>query len=381
MPTDVVVIGLGVMGSATALALARRGERVVGIEQFSIGHDRGSSHGHTRVIRLGYFEHPSYVPLLRSAYRLWRELETESGQQLLQITGIVEIGAPDSEIVAGTIAASKQHDLPHTIMEARAAMARFPAFRLPAHYLAVVQPDGGYLFAERSVQVFAGLARTAGAEMCSGETVLAIEPRSGRVTVITDRREIEAGAVVVTAGPWLKKLLPDLPAGFQVMRQVQGWFEPLERTLFEPGKFPVFIMASPYGNHYGFPLHEVPPYGGLLKIAKHDFAAANVDPDGYDRTISARDEANIRVALEDYLPAANGRLVTAATCLYTVTQDRDFLIDRYPDQAGIIVASPCSGHGFKFAPVIGEILADLVTRGTTAHDISRFALGRPGGTD
>ena len=376
MPTDVVVVGLGVMGCATAYALARRGQRVIGVEQFQIGHDRGSSHGDTRVIRLGYFEHPSYVLLLRSAYRLWRELETAAGERLLYITGIAEIGPPDGQIVRGTLAASVQHDLPHEILDAREAMRRFPAFRLPAHYVAVLQPDGGYLLAERAVRAFARLAQSAGAELRQGVKALGFTPRADGVTVETDRGAIDAGAVIFTAGAWLKTLVPQLPAQLPATRQVLCWFESLDRALFAPGTFPVFILENEHGIHYGFPPHDLPPCAGLLKIAQHNYGAAAVDPDSYDRTVRSADATAVRAALERYLPAANGRLVAATTCLYTMTPDADFLIDRLPGSPQVIVASPCSGHGFKFAPVIGDILADLATSGAPGHDISRFRLDR-----
>lgn len=377
MSPDVVVIGLGVMGTATAMTLARRGQRVVGIEQFSIGHDQGSSHGDTRIIRLGYFEHPSYVPLLRSAYRLWRELETETGQQLLRITGIAEVGPPDSEIIKGTLRASQEHDLPHTVLNSRQAMQRLPAFVLPQDYVAVLQPDGGYLFAERAVFAFAKLAKDAGADLRTGEAVINIVPHADGVTIKTHNGSIEAGAVVITPGAWFHSLLDQfLPAfrqSLKVQRQVLAWFEPIEPGPFTSEKFPVFILASEYGNHYGVPTHDIPPHRGLLKVAKHNYEGPHIAPDGYDRTITAEDEEAIRVTLRKHLPAANGRLAAAKTCLYTTTADKDFLIDRVPGCPQIIFASPCSGHGFKFAPVIGEMLADLVT---TRQAISQFGLAR-----
>jgi sarcosine oxidase len=377
MSTDVIVIGLGIMGTATAMTLARRGQRVVGIERFSIGHDRGSSHGDTRIIRLGYFEHPSYVPLLRSAYRSWNELESRTGQPLMHVTGIAEIGPPDSEIIKGTLRASQEHNLPHTVLDARQVMQRFPAFLLPRDYVAVLQPDGGYLFAEQAIFALARLAKDAGADLRTGETVVDIVPRSHGITVKTDKGSIDAGAVVVTPGAWfhslLDRFLPRLREALKVHRQVLAWFEPINPSLFTPKKFPVLILASEYGNHYGIPPHDMFPYNGLLKIAKHDFDGPHITPDNYDRTITAEDEEAIRVALRQHLPAANGKLAATRTCLYTTTADRHFLIDHVRGYPQIIFASPCSGHGFKFAPVIGEILADLVL---TNKKIPQFGLER-----
>jgi sarcosine oxidase len=370
---DVVVVGLGAMGSAAAYHLASRGRRVVGIDRFRPGHERGSSHGATRIIRLGYYEHPSYVPLLRRAYALWRELEARAGRPLLQITGIAEIGPPDGKLVAGTLAAARTHDLPRAVLAAPEFMRRFPAFRIPQDCVGVVQPDGGILAAEPAIRAHLDLALAAGAELRTAETVTAIEPRGVRVRIATDHGTIEAGAAIVAAGPWLNKLLPGLAAPLRVTRQVMAWFEPRDPALFPPGRFPVFMIESARGIHYGFPVDDVG-----VKFAKHYHADETVDPDACDRAASPDDEALIRPALAKHLPAANGRLLQAKICLYTMTPDGDFLIDRLPDAPQIVVASPCSGHGFKFAPVIGEILADLATDGATSHDISRFRLARFG---
>ena len=215
---DIVVCGLGAMGSAALYTLARRGVRVLGIERFAPGHDRGSSHGATRIIRLAYWEHPSYVPLLRRAYELWREFEAAAGQQLLHITGVAEIGPPDGVLVRGTLAAAQLHALPHEVLAAPELMRRLPAFRLPDDFVAVLQPDGGFLAAEPSIHALVALAQAAGAELRSGETVRAIEPRAGGVRVVTDRAAIEAGVAIVTAGPWTKSLLPDLAAPLTATR-------------------------------------------------------------------------------------------------------------------------------------------------------------------
>jgi sarcosine oxidase len=373
---DVVVVGLGAMGSAALHHVARRGKRVLGVERYAPGHDRGSSHGATRIIRLGYFEHPSYVPLLRRAYKLWRELEEAAGQALLHVTGIAEIGPPNSALIKGTLACAQMHGLRHEVLAAPELMRRFPAFKVPPDYAAVLQPDGGILQAEASIAAQLALATEAGAELHSGETVRAVEPRAGHVRIVTDRGNIDAGAAIIAAGPWVRSLLPGLAARLRVTREVMGWFETTDARLFSSSRLPVFIIESRHGMHYGIPPRETIQAG--IKIAKHHHRNETVDPDGYDRTVSAEDEALIRAALADHLPAANGRLIAAKTCLYTMAPDGHFLIDRLPGAANIIVASPCSGHGFKFAPVIGEILADLATRGATPHDIARFSLGRFG---
>ena len=369
---DVVVCGLGATGSAALYQLAGRGVRVLGLEQLRPGHDLGSSHGETRIIRLGYFEHPSYVPLVRSAYAGWRAIEAAAGRQLLHAIGIVEIGPPNGMLVAGTLASSRLHGLPHEFLAAAEVMRRFPAFRVPPEYVGVVQPDGGFLQTEPAVEAMVGLAQVSGAEVRLGETITEIEPDAAGVRITTDRGTVEAGAAIVALGPWIKTHFPDLPGPIRVTRQVMAWFEPIDPAPLSNGLLPVFLMQSRYGIHYGFP----PLLSPLIKVAKHHHADQSVEVEACDRTVSPEDERLIRAALAEHLPAANGRLVEAKTCLYTMTPDGDFIIDRLPGAPQIVIASPCSGHGFKFAPAIGDILADLATTGTTAHDISRFTLAR-----
>lgn len=374
MSIDVVVIGLGAMGSAALYELAKRGVSALGIEQFEPAHDCGSSHGLTRIVRLGYFEHPSYVPLVQRSVALWRELEKAGGERLLTVTGIVEMGLPESELVSGTLTSSQQHRLAHEVLDARALMKRYPAFRLPGDFIGVWQPDAGFVEPEKAILANLSLARRHGAQIRTGERVIALEPKSERVIVRTDSGEIEAGQAIVAAGPWATKLLPDLDLPLTVTRQAVLWFAPENETLFARVQFPVFMLESEHGIHYGFPYDR----DQGLKIAKHHHASEAVDPDSYDRSVTAADEAMIRSALEQYIPAANGERLAARTCLYTMTPDGDFVIDRTAASPQIIVASPCSGHGFKFAPVIGEILADLATTGGGMHDISRFRLARFG---
>jgi sarcosine oxidase len=369
---DIVVCGLGAMGSAALRELSRRGLRALGIDRFSPGHDRGSSHGATRIIRLAYFEHPSYVPLLRRTYELWRDLEEDAKETLLHVTGSAEIGAADGPLIQGVLASARTHGLRHQLLSAQELMRQFPAFHLPSQYVGVVQPDGGFLDAERSIHAMLAVAMQAGAEIRSGETIRTLETHASGVRIVTDRDTIAAGVAIIAAGPWLKSLLPDLRVPLRVTRQVIAWFAPTEPAVFAHGRNPVFLIESRHGIHYGFP----PDVDGRIKVAKHHHRDETVDPDTYDRTVSVADEALIRTVLADHIPAANGRQIEAKTCLYTVMPDGDFLIDRMPDCPQIIVASPCSGHGFKFAPVVGEILADLATAGATRHDIRRFSLGR-----
>jgi sarcosine oxidase len=364
---DVVVCGLGAMGSAALYQLARQGKRVLGIERYAPGHDRGSSHGSTRIIRLAYFEHPSYVPLLQRAYASWRELEQASGRPLLHITGILEIGSPVGALVQGTLASARRHRLKHDVLAAPELMRRFPEFRVPADYVGVFQPDGGWLALEPAFQAWISLAAQAGAQIRAGDAVRAIEQRRDAVRVSSDAGTVEADVAIVTAGAWTNALVPGFP--LHVTRQVMAWFEAPASCADD--RLPVFMLESRHGTHYGIPPERANAAAGI-KIAKHHHRDETVDPDNYDRTVSRADESVIRAAVADHIPLANGRLLSAKTCLYTMTSDGDFIVGRVPDAARIIVASPCSGHGFKFAPVIGEILAELATVGETQHDITRF---------
>jgi sarcosine oxidase len=373
---DAVVCGLGVMGSAALYHLARRGRRVLGLDRFTPGHDRGSSHGETRIIRLAYFEHPSYVPLVRRAYTLWRELEAEAARPLLHVTGIAEIGAPDSALVAGTLAAARLHGIAHELLPAAELMRRYPAFHVPPHYVGVVQADGGFLEAEASVATLLDLAQRHGAEIRHGVTVRAVEPAQGHATIVTDDATIAATTAIVAAGPWTGSLLKAAALPLRTTRQVLGWFAPRQAATFAPERFPVFLIESVHGVHYGFPARPAGQSSPAVKVAKHHHGDEAVDPNGYDQRVSANDEAMIRAALADHLPDANGPLLDAKPCLYTVTPDGDFILDRLPGAPAILVASPCSGHGFKFAPAIGEILADITEGRTPRHDIARFRLDR-----
>ena len=369
---DVAIIGLGIMGTAALHRLAQRGCRVVGIDRFAPGHDRGSSHGETRVFRLGYFEHPSYVPLLREAHDLWRKLENEAGRKLLTTTGIVEIGPPDGELVRGTLASLELHGLRHEVLTAAKLNQRFPAFAVPPDYAGVFQPDGGFLFAEPAIKAQTDLAVAAGARVQTNQQVKTVRPHDNGVRITTSDGEIAARTAIIAAGPWLPTLLPQLRASLRVTRQVLGWLSPPSPSDFTADRFPVFLFESPLGIHYGFPIHG----SSGLKIAKHHHFDETADPETVDRGISPRDEAAILSFRDQFLPSAEGPLTAARTCLYTMTPDGHFIIDRLPDAPQVIVASPCSGHGFKFAPVIGEILADLATSGSSRRDISRFGLPR-----
>ena len=371
----IIVIGLGAMGSAALCHLARRGVRATGIEQFPLRHENGSSHGPTRIIRLAHFENSSYVPLLRRAYALWRGLEEIAQQTLVVKTGIAEIGPPDGELIRGTLAAASHYRLAHTVLDAKSLMQRYPSFKLPETFVAVLQPDGGYIEAAAAIDANIRIATAAGALVRTSETVTAIEPHATGVRIRTNRALIDADGVIVAAGPWVGKLLPDLRLPLRITRQVVGWFEPKDAvTRLPPDHFPVFIASKrEHGHHW---------LSHLWLVRNEDREASPCARSSrcrqlYRRTVSTRRTRTVaRAPLSDYLPAANGRLLSAQTCLYTMTPDDTFIIDCMPGHPHVVIASPCCGHGFKFSPVVGEILADLSTRGETAHDIRPFRLER-----
>jgi sarcosine oxidase len=373
MSYDAIVIGLGGMGSAALFHLARRGARVLGLEQFGIAHELGSSHGRSRIIRFAYAEHPDYVPLLRRAYASWRELQAQAGERLLVNTGGIDAGLEDSTIVRGALASCAVHDLPHEVLEPEALARRFPGYRLRRNMVAVFQPDAGFLVPERCVAAHVAAAHAHDAQVHTEEKVISWAGDGAEVTVTTSRSSYRARRLVVTAGPWARELVPALECLAVPERQVMLWTQPIEPALFEVGHFPVFNMEAPEGRFYGFPLDD----DAAFKIGKYHHRRERVDdPDAMDRDCHAEDEAVLREGLRRYFPAADGRAIGMKTCLFTNSPDEHFIIDRVPDAPQVAISAGCSGHGFKFCSVIGEILADLVLDGGTKFDIELFRLDR-----
>jgi sarcosine oxidase len=372
MAYDVIVTGLGGMGSAAAYHLAARGLRVLALERHALGHDQGSSHGLTRIIRLAYFEHPSYVPLLRRAFDLWRALESASGARLLHVTGGLDVGWPGSDVLEGSRRSCIEHGLPHEVLDATALRRRFPAWRPAASAAAVWQPDAGFLTPERAIDAHARGAAAHGAVIRTNERVLEWQTTSSGVRVRTDRGAYDAGQLVLAGGAWMGQLAPVLQRLLAPERQVLGWFGVADTGLFAAGRFPVFVLDAGEGRFYGFPEFEVPGF----KIGKYHHRFETIDPDRMDRACHAEDEAALREAVARYFPAANGPLLQSKTCLFTNTPDEHFIIDRDPDTPAVLLVSPCSGHGFKFCGVVGEAVADLVQHDRTELDIALFRLAR-----
>ncbi|MCY3887885.1 MAG: N-methyl-L-tryptophan oxidase [Chloroflexi bacterium] len=375
---DVIVVGVGGMGSATVYELARRGRRVLGLERHEIPHVLGSSHGYSRVIRLAYFEDPAYVPLLRRAYELWRELEEVSGDSLLRITGSIDAGPRGDRIFEGSREACAVHGLEHEVLSSRELSERFPAYRLSAETMAVLQPQGGFLDPERCIVAYVAAARSLGAAVRTGEALAGWEVDGSGVRVVTEIGEYRAERLVITAGAWAGKIVEPLAGSLRPERQVLGWFTPSRPEWFRPSHFPVFNMTVPEGHFYGLPVYPEASEVSGFKIGRYHHLEETCDPDTVDRTPRAADEAVLRSFVERYFPAGAGKTVALQTCLFTNTPDEHFILDRHPDHPAVAVAAGFSGHGFKFASVVGEIMADLATAGATAHAIDMFRCGRFG---
>lgn len=358
------------MGSAAVYQLAKRGVRVLGLERYDIPHSMGSSHGVNRIIRMAYFEHPDYVPLLRRAYELWRQLESESGERLLVITGGIDAAPPEHPVFEGSLQSCRLHDLTHETLTAAEVNNRFPGYRLPEGHMAVYQPDGGYVMSERCISAHVTRALEMGGEVHGREAVVGWEIRGDKVEVVTEHSRYHADKLVVTAGAWSGRF--GIPPSLAVPeRQVLGWFQPLVPDRFRPDTFPIFNLEIEAGHYYGFPVETVPGF----KIGLYHHLREDVDPDLVDREPSAADVAALREAVDEVFPDASGPVLSLKTCLFTNSPDEHFIIDRLADAPSVVVAAGFSGHGFKFASVVGEILADL-TAGETGHDISLFSLDR-----
>ncbi len=367
---DVIVIGLGGMGSAAAYQLAQRGQRVLGIERFTPAHAQGSSHGRSRIIRQAYFEDPAYVPLLQRSYELWEALARDSGHDVLTITGGLMLGASTSQTVTGSLRSARAYNLAHEVLDAADIRRRFPAFVPGNDDVALYEARAGFVHPELSVWAHVQLALHHGADLHFGEQVLHYTSDDRGVTVKTTRGTYHAGRLVLTPGPWAPQLMAELALPLSVTRQTLYWFEPTHGTdPFAIGTFPIYIWELDDGDQiYGFPFQpEVPG----VKIGFF-YRGPVVDPDAVNRIVTDDAVAGMRAAIAARIPQLNGALVNTATCLYTEVPDHHFIIAPHPERPNVIIGSPCSGHGYKFCSVVGEILADLAIHGETHHPIALF---------
>jgi sarcosine oxidase len=372
MRPDTIVVGLGAMGSAAAWQLARRGRRVLAFDRARPPHALGSTHGRTRIIREAYFEHPSYVPFVRRAYELWAETEQEAGERLFVQTGGLMIGRPDGEIVSGSLASARAHDVEHELLSAADVRRRFPVLEPQSDMVAVFEPRAGILFPETIVAAQLRLAAAAGAEIRTNECVARWTAAGEHVQVTTAAgHTYEADCLVLAAGPWMRGLLDTHPLPLVGERQLMYWFSPHDGAGFDPARCPIALWDDP-----GLPAFATfPDLGGGVKIAIHH-GGTEADPETLDRTPRLEDERAVRERLARYVPSANGALREAAVCIYTNTPDSHFIIDHLDPSHRVVVASACSGHGFKFASAVGEAVACLATGAPPPVDLSLFSASR-----
>jgi sarcosine oxidase len=380
MRADVIVVGLGSMGAAAAYELAGRGVRVIGLDRFSPPHDRGAHSGETRIIRMAYMEGPAYVPLVRRAYQMWRDLEARTGTNLLATTGGLMLGRPESIAVSGALATAQAQNLPHELLDADAIRRRFPAFAPADNEVGLYEEVAGLLRPPAAITTLLDLARGLGADLRLGVEAYDWKATADGVIVTTAGGDLHADRLVLAPGAWAAELTR-LPVPLRVERRVQHYWRPADARAFEPGRFPVWIWS--YGADRA--AYGLPSVQGRVKAALHH-GGDIVDPVVDDPTKGAapvrpEEAATMRQWLADHLPGlAAGGWLSATPCLYTLTPDEHFVLGIHPDQPRVAVACGFSGHGFKFVPVVGEILADLVLDDVTRHDIATFDPARFAGS-
>ena len=369
---DIAVIGLGAMGGAAAYHCARRGQRVLGLDANPPYHTLGSSHGATRAIRETYFESPDYVPLARRSHALWRELETETGSSLLSTRGAVYVGPRGHGMLQGVRTAAQRHRLDLEPLSHDDMARRFPGFTLPQGWEGLFEPNGGVLAAEPCLQAHWDLARRHGADLRFGVAAVAwSQAADGSIVIETEAGDLKARGAIVTVGPWACDLLRALDLPLSGRRITVVHFDAADPSLYDASSMSVYFWATPEGIFAGFPHFD----GEGVKIMRHDTGEI-CTPETARRTISRADVAEVAAFADKYMPYANGRVRKALIGLYTMTPDNHFVIDRHPGFRNLVYATGCSGHGFKFAPVVGEILADMVVDGRTRHAIDFLGADR-----
>jgi monomeric sarcosine oxidase len=370
---DAIVLGIGGVGSAALYHLARRGVRAIGIDRFNPPHDRGSSHGQTRVIRQAYFEHSDYVPLLREAYGLWRDLESLARTRLFYQIGLVEVGPPEGVVVPGVLRAADQHQLRVESLTGQQIERRWPGLRIAKDFVGVFEAAAGYLCVERCVQAHIDAARAAGAEIITDTEVQSWTAEGGEVRLqTTGGHEIVGARLIIAAGAWASRMLIDLNVALNVRRKSLFWFASDDSRYDVASGMPVFLFEEPEGAFYGFP--QIDERG--VKFAEHTGGRTVDDPLVVDRSIDVSEQSRLIEALTRYLPGVSSRVTDHVVCLYTMSPDEHFIVDRHPSHANVVFAAGLSGHGFKFTPVLGKLLADMAVDGGTDLPIEFLSLNR-----
>ena len=371
---DVIVLGTGGVGSATVLELARRGLRVLGLDRFPAGHDRGSSHGETRIIRKAYFEHPDYVPLLQRAYVLWRKLEAAYGKQLLFEAGLIEIGPPNGTVIPGVLECAAEHDLNVSLLDATDVAERYPGFIISPGAQVVYERDGGYLLVEQCVLAHLATAKAAGAELRTDQAVVSWTQENGGITVQTETDSWRADKLVITAGAWAKSLLADLNIPLRIVRKHVHWYHCDRPVYHQDQGCPVFFYEVDDSYFYGFP--QIDARG--VKVSEHSGGTVIEDPLTDDKSIEPADQERVEQFLLRHLPGVSSQPTDHGVCYYTLSPDEHFIVDQHPLYDRVSFAAGLSGHGFKFTGVLGEVLADLTCDGTTSLPIGFMRCDRPG---
>ena len=369
---DLAVIGCGGIGSAVLYHAAAQGSKAIGIEQYSPAHNRGSSHGHTRIIRQAYFEHPNYVPLLLEAYELWADLERIAGEQLYVETGLLQAGPTDGIVVPGVLRSAAEHNLPIDRLTPDEAMQRFPMFRIPSDHVAAYEHRAGYLFVERCVEAHLKAAQDRGARLISDCAVTGYQPEGSGYRIATQHGDVLAQRIVITVGAWLPGWLSGEFMRLQVLRKHLHWFKSSDQRVRQSQGCPLFFFENAVGCFYGFPAIDE-RWG--LKVAEHSGGEPISDPNQLDRSIDPGDEARINSFVESYF---HGQHMSQRhdVCMYTMTSDHHFLIDEHPEHPGVIIAGGFSGHGFKFASVLGKRISHSQLQGTNDNSLAFLARRR-----
>lgn len=370
---DIVVLGVGAMGSATLYSLAKRGYHVCGIEQFGIAHDKGSAHGETRLIRKAYFEHPNYVSLLNNAYDEWEELNERTGLKLFEQNGLLIAGKSDSIVINGVKTCYSQHDLPHEILDVAEAQKRWPDINLPEATEVYYDPIAGYLHVEKCVSEFCRLAVDEGATLFNDEKVIEWEADSNSpVMVTTDNRTLSADRLIITCGAWASEVLQSLDLNLEIWRKLLFWHDAPDLDPFRPGQFPSFFVETDEYGFYGFPALS----SAGVKIAEHYGKELVSHPEKINRRVNAGEESAVSDFVSQTFPKLRANPNKSVVCMYTISPDENFIIDRHPENENVVFGAGFSGHGFKFAPVVGNILADLAIDGSTDYPIDFLRLER-----
>jgi sarcosine oxidase len=370
---DVIVVGTGGVGSAAVYHLAQRGLRVLGVDRFSPPHDRGSSHGQTRIIRQAYFEHPDYVPLAIESYSLWAALELATGRKLYHETGLVEVGPPDGVVVPGVLRAAEEHGLCVHEMSGADIVRRWPGLAVSGDLTGVFEPRAGFLLVEDCIAAHLEAARSLGAVVQTDSPIEHWTSDGGGVSIETAAERHTADSLIITAGAWAGRVLTDLEIDLTVRRKALLWYATTNAATYSSdNSFPAYLFEPPYGIFYGFP--QIDARG--VKVAEHSGGSVVADPLNVNRDVLSTDRAPVEQFLADHFPCVTHNLTDSTICMYTMSPDEHFILDRHPQHENVHFAAGLSGHGFKFTPVLGKALADLASEGQTGLPVEFLRLGR-----